>query len=171
MGIDLRPIETEHAVKSVSNEVTFIQDKANEEELMQTFRDLSEQVGRRLRKASLAGTTIQIKLRWSDFTTINRQTTRSSATNLDQEIYDSVIILFKENWPKGKPIRLIGVGVTGLGLPAHQLSLWDDEHQTEASLLKAVDDLRERYGKDIIKRARQMHKDNLKGEHQEEKTD
>jgi len=90
-GIDNRPIETEHDVKSVSNEITFSKDLTDEKELLQNFRKLSEQVARRLRKASLSGTTIQIKLRWSDFTTITRQTTLPSATNLDHDVYNHAV--------------------------------------------------------------------------------
>ena len=153
LGIDNRPIETEHDVKSISNEVTFAADLVDEEHLLSVFRDLSEQVGRRLRKASLAGNTVQIKLRWADFTTITRQTTLISATNLDQEIFETAAALFKDNWPKGRPVRLIGVGVTNLGPPIHQLGLWSDDHQKKARLVNAMDDLRERFGKDIIQRA------------------
>jgi len=87
LGIDHRAINLEHGVKSVSNEVTYAKDQNTEEVLLSTLRNLSEQVGRRLRKRDLAGSTIQIKLRWSDFTTITRQTTLPSPTNLDQEIF------------------------------------------------------------------------------------
>jgi DNA polymerase IV len=158
MGIDHRPIETDHEVKSISNEVTFPRDLVSERDLTQAFRKLSEQVGHRLRKASVAGTTIQVKLRWSDFTTITRQKTLPSATNLDQEIFETAISLFKENWYPGKPVRLIGVGVSGLGPPVHQLGLWEDDHQKEAKLLNAMDKLRERFGGDIIKRAHYLDK-------------
>ncbi len=123
-GIDDRPISMEHEVKSVSNEVTFVKDIRDATHLEQTLRQLSESVGRRLRKDSLAGTTVQIKLRWEDFTTITRQVTLSSATNLDQEIFENALTLFKQNWPYGKPVRLIGVGVSNLGPPMHQLELW-----------------------------------------------
>jgi DNA polymerase-4 len=155
-GIDHRPISMEHETKSVSNETTFARDIQDITHLEQTLRWLSESVGRRLRKASLAGTTVQIKLRWSDFTTITRQTTLASATNLDREIFDAARDLFRQNWPQGKPVRLIGVGVSNLGPPAHQLGLWEDEHQRQADLLNAVDELREKYGRDIIQRARRV---------------
>ena len=157
LGIDHRPIETEHEVKSVSNETTFAQDLTDEDTLLKALRHLSDQVGRRLRKASLAGTTIQIKLRWSDFTTITRQVTLPSTTNLDQDIYEAAAALFQQNWNKAKPVRLVGVGVTGLGEPIHQLSLWEDSHQKRASLVNTVDSLRDRFGKDIIKRADQLN--------------
>jgi len=158
MGIDNRPIKMEHETKSVSNEVTFSKNLLNEDQLLQTLRSLSEQVGHRLRKKSIAGSTIQIKLRWADFTTITRQTTITSPTNLDQEIFATASSLFKKNWPKGKPVRLVGVGVSNLGQPAHQLSLWDDDYQKEAKLINAVDELREKFGKNIIKRASHVNK-------------
>ena len=155
-GIDNRPIETEHEVKSISNEVTFARDLREETQLLQCFQSLSEQVGRRLRKASLAGSTVQIKLRWSDFTTITRQTTLPSPTNLDQEIYDTALALFKSNWSSRKPVRLIGIGVSSLGPPVHQLHLFEDHHQKEADLLNAVDELRSRFGRDIIQHAQTL---------------
>ena len=155
-GIDDRPISLEHEVKSVSNEVTFTRDLREAAQLEQTLRQLSESVGRRLRKDSLAGTTVQIKLRWADFTTITRQITLSSATNLDQEIFENALVLFKQNWPLGKPVRLIGVGVSNLGPPMHQLELWGDDHQKQARLLSVVDELRDRFGRDIIQRARRI---------------
>jgi len=155
-GIDKRPIEMEHDIKSVSNEVTFARDLTDKHDLLLVVRQLSEQVGRRLRRASLAGSTIQIKLRWSDFTTITRQTTLSSPTNLDHEIYDAAVLLFNKNRPAGKPVRLVGVGVSNLGAPIYQLSLWEDDHQKKASLVEAMDSLRERYGNDIILRADQL---------------
>jgi len=155
-GIDNRPIEMEHETKSISNEVTFAKDISDKEHLLETLRGLSEKVGGRLRKESLAGSTIQIKMRWADFSTITRQTTLLSVTNLDQEIYSAASALFHENWPKGKPVRLIGVGVSNLGPPVYQLNLWDDDHQKEENLLHAVDELRERFGRDIIKRAGQV---------------
>lgn len=162
LGIDDRPISTEHTAKSISNEITFSEDLRDEKHLLRHFMRLSEQVGRRLRKASLAGTTVQIKLRWSDFTTITRQKTLPSPSNLDHDIYQTAAALFKQNYTKGKPVRLIGVGVSKLSAPVYQLSLWDDGYQREHQLLSAVDTLRERYGKDIIKRAVSITEHNQK---------
>jgi DNA polymerase-4 len=158
LGIDNNPIVTEHEAKSISNEVTFSKDLSDEKELVKVIRELSEEVGRRMRNEMLAGSTIQIKLRWSDFTTITRQTTLPSSTNLDQVIYDTAARLFKENWPKGKPVRLIGVGVSNLGKPAHQLGLWDDDYQKQSNLINALDELKARYGGQIIKRGGQISK-------------
>jgi DNA polymerase-4 len=171
LGIDDRPISLEHDVKSISNEVTFARDLTDQQQLHGVLRRLSDQVGRRLRKADLAGATVQIKLRWADFTTITRQITLPSGTNIDQEIFDAAKALFTENWPRGKPVRLIGVGVSGLGPPVHQLQLWDDDHQKQASLLNAVDELRERFGRDIIQRAEYLKENQKKKKPEDESGD
>ena len=168
LGIDNRPVSAERDVKSISNEVTFAKDKHTETELKQTLRYLSEKVGMRLRKKDLGGSTIHIKLRWSDFTTITRQTTLPSRINLDQEIYHTALALFHEHWPKGKPVRLLGVGVSNLGSPSHQLSLWDDDFQKKTNLLNALDGLRERYGKDIITRANKFQNTDTEEENSED---
>ncbi|MFU8826350.1 MAG: DNA polymerase IV [Brevefilum sp.] len=164
LGIDDRPVGSERGVKSVSNEITFAQDLTDEKLILSHFRSLSDQVGRRLRKAALAGATVQIKLRWADFTTITRQKTLPSPTNLDNEIYTMAAELFGENWPRGKPVRLIGVGVSNLSPPFRQLSLWDDQHAREGKLLSAVDALRERYGREIIQRGHRMNEDDREDE-------
>jgi DNA polymerase-4 len=153
LGIDNRRLSMGHAAKSISNETTFAQDLTDEQSLFQYLRSLSEQVGRRLRKAGLAGTTVSIKLRWSNFTTITRQKSLPSPTNLDQEIYDTAVMLFKKNYPAGKPVRLIGVGVSNLCEPVLQLSLWDTPRLKEHDLLTAIDTLRAKYGREIIQRA------------------
>lgn len=164
LGIDDRPVGSERGVKSVSNEITFAQDLTDEKLILSHLRRLSDQVGRRLRKAALAGATVQIKLRWADFTTITRQKTLPSPTNLDKEIFETAAELFRENWPRGKPVRLIGVGVSNLSPPIRQLSLWDDDHQREGNLLSAIDALRERYGREIIQRGHRMNEDDREDE-------
>jgi hypothetical protein len=69
-NIDERPVETEHEAKSISQETTFAKDIDDGEALRQVLRRLSEQVGRRLRRKKLSGTTVKIKPRWADFTTV-----------------------------------------------------------------------------------------------------
>lgn len=158
-GIDFRPVLTEHEAKSISKEVTFSKDIADEAELKLTLRRLSDGVGRQARKAGLAGSTIKLKLRWTDFTTLSRQATLDSSTDLDGEIYLSAARLFDDVWVKGKPVRLIGVGLAGFAAPKRQIGLWDDregEKQT-AGLQSALDRLRDRYGEKTITRASDLH--------------
>ncbi len=153
-GIDNSPIYPESGdPKSVSNEMTFHDDQDDREGLLKILHGLSEKVGSRLRKAELAGSVVQIKIRYSDFSTYTRQTSMKECTNLDQEIFNEAQKLFLKHWQSGRPVRLLGVGVTNLDKPHRQLSLWDDQSNKKEDLTKAVDDLRERFGKDIIRRA------------------
>ena len=161
-GLDNTPVYPESGdPKSISNEITFHEDKDDEEELLIILRSLSEKVGSRLRKKELAGSVVQIKIRYSDFSTYTRQTSMGDCTNLDQDIYEKAENLFLKHWSRGRPVRLLGVGVTNLDKPHRQLSLWENDSGKRADLTRAVDDLRERFGKDIIKRA-----DTLKGKKQ-----
>ena len=146
------PIHTSHEVKSVSNETTFARDVDDMQILYETLHKFSESVGRRLRKKNLSGNTIKLKLRWQNFTTLTRQVTLPNPTNDDHEIYSSVKDLFNSTWKKGKPVRLLGVGVTNFENNPHQLSLWDTPDKKDSNLLTAVDSIRERYGKNTIMR-------------------
>jgi DNA polymerase-4 len=150
LGIDNSPIHTSHEVKSVSNETTFARDIDDRQALYETLHSLSESVGRRLRKKNLKGSTIKLKLRWQNFTTITRQASLPDPTNDDREIYATVKDLFNNAWEKGKPVRLLGVGVTQFDKPVKQLSLWNVPNKKDAGLFTAVDEVRNRFGKNSI---------------------
>jgi DNA polymerase IV len=153
LGVDDSPIHTSHEVKSVSNETTFEKDISDRQILYETLHSLSESVGRRLRKKNLQGNTIKLKLRWSDFTTLTRQSTLAEPTNNDQEIYNAIKALFNKTWINNRPVRLIGVGISHFEKPVKQLSLWDAPNKRDINLYIAVDDLHDRYGKNSIMRA------------------
>jgi len=154
-GIDNRPVTPDREAKSISHEVTFSSDVSDEDALARELLRQSEGVGRRLRRAELHAATIKLKLRWSDFTTLTRQTTLPTPTNLDQDIYQTALDLLHENWPRGKPVRLIGVGASNFGEPVVQLGLFDEVEidERQERLTDAVDDLRERFGRDAVTRA------------------
>lgn len=152
-GIDTSPVRSSSIFKSVSNETTFGKDKTDEKEILSSLRSLSDKVGYRLRQKNLAGTVIQLKLRYSNFDTISRQVMVNQPTNLDNEIFETGKKLFLENWNTTCPVRLIGIGVHNLTKPFTQLSLLDNLQPKKQELAKAVDHLKDRYGRDIIKRA------------------
>ncbi|MBP6086931.1 MAG: DNA polymerase IV [Pelolinea sp.] len=160
LGIDPSPVHSEREVKSVSNEVTFASDTVDGEALKRTLRALADKVGYRLRQAGLAGSVVQIKLRYSNFETLTRQTALPQPTDLDDEIYEAAEKLFEANITPARPVRLIGVGVSKLSPPYRQLSLWDDDQEEKEKLAGAIDQLKEKYGQDIIKRASMMKRSN-----------
>jgi len=157
LGIDNRPVENNENVKSISNERTFFDNLQKKNEIYSVIKDLSEKVGWRLRKRGLSGRTIRLKIRWPNFDTITRnfdtitrQFTLDQPTNLDSVIFSSVKDLLKKIWRDGKGVRLIGVGVSKLESNIHQLSLFCKDFEKEKMLLEAMDDLQERFGKEII---------------------
>jgi DNA polymerase-4 len=150
-GIDRRPIVTEHETKSVSQETTFSRDVRDDKSLENTLKELAAEVARNLRKSNLAGTTIKLKLRWPDFTTLTRQITLAQSTDRSEEITKVAIDLLRAVRKPGQAVRLIGVGVSGLGEPVRQLSLWDTRSEKTQQLDAAIEELRQRFGKDVIR--------------------
>jgi DNA polymerase-4 len=149
-GVDARPVITEHEIKSISQETTFARDVREDKVLETTLKELSAQVGKRLRKSNLAGTTVKLKIRWSDFTTLTRQTTLPTPTDVDNEIIKTALDLMKKVRSPGKAVRLIGVGVSGLGEPLRQLDLFDAGSEKERKLQATIDALQERFGEKAI---------------------
>ncbi len=150
-GLDRRPIVTEHETKSISQETTFARDVRDDRSLEQTLRELAAEVARNLNKEGLAGTTVKLKLRWPDFTTLTRQTTLPQRTDRAEEIAKAAIDLLRAVRKPGQAVRLIGVGVSGLGEPVRQLSLWDRRPEKSQELETAIEQLRQKFGKDVIR--------------------
>jgi DNA polymerase-4 len=155
-GIDNRPVETERETKSISQEVTFSRDVRDDKTLEKTIREQSAEVARQLRRNELAGSTIKLKLRWPDFTTLTRQTTLNHRTDQEEEIAEAALKLMKSVRKPNQYIRLIGVGVSGLGAPIRQLGLWDVDAGKSRKLQEAVDTLQEKYGKDVIHKGEEL---------------
>jgi DNA polymerase-4 len=149
-GIDSRPVVTERETKSISQEVTFSRDVRDDKVLEKTIREQSAEVARQLRKNELAGSTIKLKIRWPDFTTLTRQTTLNHRTDQEDEISEAALKLMRSVRKSNQYVRLIGVGVSGLGAPIRQLGLWDVDSEKSRRLQEAVDVLQEKFGRDVI---------------------
>jgi len=136
--------------KSVSHEHTFMEDTADPAALDGILVRLSEMVARRLRDHHLFARTVQIKLRYSDFSTFTRARTLDHSTQIDTELSAAARALFHGAWT-GKPIRLLGVYVQSLEASEGQTNLID-EPRTDGwrRALGAVDKIREKYGDDGI---------------------
>lgn len=156
-GRDDSPVNSEHEdPKSVSQEYTFERDESDEQALLLRLLWQSEQVGARLRRYGLKGNVVHLKLRRSDFLTITRQAHLPAAVNRESVIFEQVKKLFAAAWASERfPVRLIGLGVSGFDSDDGQLSFFTDANaEKEERLLKAVDAIRRKYGKDIIKRGK-----------------
>jgi DNA polymerase IV len=143
--------------KSISHEHTYNEDTAEVRQLEATLMRLSEMVGRRLREAGLNARTIQLKLRYKDFTTITRARSRPQPTQLDNEIFEEVRALFRKNWKQGTQVRLLGVQTSAFETQSEQMSLLESGEQKRwKSALAAVDHLRDRFGESSVSLASGM---------------
>ena len=137
--------------KSISHEHTFGEDTADAQQLESTLMRLSEMVGRRLREQGFHARTIQLKLRYKDFTTITRAHTLASATQLDGEIFEQVRELFRKNWRQNAEVRLLGVHVSHFAGEEAQIDLLDgNRHERWKQALSAADRLRDKYGESSV---------------------
>ena len=161
-GIDERPIVTERAAKSISQETTFERDISDRAALERTLRKQAAAIAHKLRRDELTGTTVKLKIRWPDFTTPTRQLTLPQPSDDEATIAEAALRLFAQIWPSGQPVRLIGV--SGLGAPPRQLGLWDApaaapspaeierQRRTEAALAA----IQGRFGAGMLRRARDL---------------
>ncbi|MFI5107725.1 MAG: DNA polymerase IV [Terriglobales bacterium] len=137
--------------KSISHEHTFNEDTANVEQLESTLARLSEMVCRRLREHGLYARTVQLKLRYKDFSTITRARSLPRATQLDGEILQPIRALFRTNWKPGTQVRLLGVHASSFEPAEGQLGLLDGgKHDRWQQALSAADRLRDKYGEDAV---------------------
>jgi DNA polymerase-4 len=164
-GQDDRPVETEREAKSISQETTFAKDVTDGTTLRRVMLDQSESVVASLRQAGLAARTVKLKLRWPPFETLTRQTTLPQPTDLAEEIFQSAWALFEKVWAEHrKPVRLIGIGVSGLQAPAKQLGLFETATTPKAEkVAEVVDQIRAKYGWEALKRAALVEKEKKQG--------
>jgi DNA polymerase-4 len=135
----------------MSHEHTFSVDTCDSQLLEATLLRLAEMVGRRLREAGLHARTVQLKLRYDDFTTLTRAHTLPRFTQLDTELFEAVRHLFRNAWECGRLIRLLGVHAASLGHTEGQLSLLEDDKQRRwRQALSAADHLRDKYGESAV---------------------
>ncbi|MGA3350502.1 MAG: DNA polymerase IV [Candidatus Sulfotelmatobacter sp.] len=145
------------AAKSISHEHTYNEDTSDVNQLEATLMRLSEMVGRRLREAGFHARTIQLKLRYQDFSTITRAHSLPAATQLDGEIFEQVRTLFRKNWKQGSQVRLLGVQTSSFETQPEQISLLENSRQKRwKDVLAATDKLRDRFGESSVSLAAGM---------------
>ncbi len=144
-------VGAESAPKSISHEHTYNEDTNDFQVLESTLARLSEMVGRRLRENGLHARTLQLKLRYSDFSTITRAHSLERPTQLDTEIFDQIRALFLKNWKAGARIRLLGVQSSSFEEVTTQLDLLDEgRHERWQQATAAADRLRDKYGDSAV---------------------
>jgi DNA polymerase-4 len=148
-GVDDREIQVTRVEKSVGHETTFAEDIADERELRRVLLDLSHRVGERLRHHHLAGRTIALKLRYSDFTTISRSHTITDPTDVSRRIYEEAAGVFAKIDRAGRAVRLIGVRVEQLEAAGGSGALWNEDEEWE-QLDGVTDSVNARFGSALL---------------------
>jgi DNA polymerase IV len=156
-GEDPRPVVPDRASKSISEERTYASDLRDSDGIEAELLERSEGVARALRRERLAGRTVRLKVRTGDFVTWTRTLTLPGATCLTEEIYAAARGLFRSRIRLGaKGARLLGVAVANLEpAGAGQRDLFADPGLERSALVaRASDALSERYGAEVVTRAR-----------------
>jgi len=152
-GIDDRPIAPAgEPAKSLGHERTLGQDLVDPAEISRLVERLAERTGRELRREGLQGRVIAVKLRYADFTTVGRQRRLDQPTDDHREIARVAATLVEGLLAQRRaPVRLLGVRVATLGPAAIQLTLFGDDRLRRRELNRALDQLAERYGTDLVR--------------------
>jgi len=142
-GYDDRQIITDWDAKSMGVSETFLEDISDYDELRGMLRTLSRNLSKRLCKNNKAGLLLSIRIRYYDFTNIDRSVRLHEPIWKADDIYVQALSLFNSNWEEN-PVRLLGISVSdfaGESVMASQLSLFDESvsHREETiSVLKEL---------------------------------
>ena len=150
-GLHSSEVAQYHEAKSISSENTFDENKTDLIFLMGELVRLTEKICFELRQDKKVAGCIAVKIRYPDFETNSRQTTIPFSC-ADDEIIPVVKELFHKLYKKGQSIRLLGVRLSELTNDAVQTNLFENAER-KSDLYKAIDDVKNRYGKLKIKRA------------------
>ena len=158
LGHDDRPVAPFAPPKSMGAEETFERDHRDVERLCATLRGQAERVARELRAEGYAGRTVQLKLRFADFSTLTRRHT-AEPTQDGLRIYQEARALL-ERIQLEQPVRLIGLSVSELGRAGEgQLSLLGPDAARRERLSLALDRLTGRFGEASIRPASLLGRD------------
>ena len=169
-GYDMSPVAKigeKPEIKSIGNSTTTPRDIKDEDDANIIFYMLCECVAERLRKKGFVAKTVQISLRDKELFSFERQSKLEIPTSATAEIHRAAMELLHKNYSFSRPLRSVGIRAADL-VPADcslQLSMFDDFRYRERTerLERAVDDIRRKYGRDMISRAITLSDKSLMG--------
>src|SRR6266550_1500307 len=164
-GIDPAPVESRDVPQSLSRDETFPRDLSDDDSLATELLRLADRASADLREAGLVARTVSVKLRDADFTTRQASRTLPLPVQSDRVVYAVAReLLEKLRAARRVPARLVGVSLSQL-LPMDaktQLSLFEraqdigPETDRDRAIARAMDELRERFGPDALRRGRSL---------------
>ena len=150
-GEDTRVVEPDQEIKSISNEITLDTDVSDLRALEKILFRLATKVSDRLKSHAIGGWTVQLKLKTPDFKGLTRARRLGDPTALADRIFRTGLDLLTRECD-GRRFRLIGIGVSDL-VPidfCDPPDLVDEGAGRRAQAEAAIDDLRRRFGADIV---------------------
>ncbi len=157
MGIDERDVEPEREVKSIGHEQTFMKDILNPDQAKKEILSLSNTIALRMRREEIRGSTVSLKVKYSDFTQITRAVTLPEPTDDSMEIYSTSCGLLKKTAVGKRPVRLLGISLSRLSSPEgeKQLFLFDRDkgYRKRKDLNTALDSICDKFGEKSIRPA------------------
>jgi len=145
--------------KGYGNSVTTPKDVVTTEQAHQVLLSLCETVAARMRKDGKSGGCISIHIRTNDFSHASHQAVLLGATNITGEIFEAACRVFDELWDRATPLRQLGVQMTRLSTEPYQQydlfsELTPERYERKIRLDETVDALRDKFGEEIIRRAK-----------------
>ena len=145
--------------KGYGNSVTTPKDIVTKEQAHQVLLSLCETVAARMRKDDKCGGCISVHIRTNDFSHASHQAVLTGATNITGEIFEAACRVFDELWDRVTPLRQLGVQMTRLSAePYQQYDLFSgmspERYERKLKLDETVDALRDKFGEEIIRRAK-----------------
>lgn len=159
-GIDNSPVNFQkEKPKGIGNSITLPVDYTKRYELDKILLKLTEQVTYRLRKEKMIANVVNVQIKDKDFKVISHQRKIEIPTSSTKIIYKEVQKLMDEMYLNGTKVRLVGVRVDNLiEEEEKQISLFEDEqNKKQQKLDSAVDKIKDKYGYNVIKRAREIN--------------
>jgi DNA polymerase-4 len=153
-GIHTGEVTGYHEAKSISTENTFQENTADIKFLLAELVRMTEKVAYELRQDQKLTGCLAVKIRYGDFSTFSKQLA-IDYTFRDDELITIAKELFKKLHKAGTPVRLLGVRLSELTNHAIQSSLFDDVGKKN-ELYKAIDGVKNKYGKSLLKKARNV---------------
>lgn len=156
-GIDYSIVENERTeLKGIGNSITLPKDIEKLDEIKEKLLELSEIVGQRLRLDKKYAYVVTLYIKYANFKHFTHQKKLKNPINTDDEIYKNAIILLGKI--ELEPIRSLGIRLTALTTDkTEQISLFDTtiekNSKNDENLQYTIDNLKTKYGKNIIKRA------------------
>ena len=145
----IMPFGYESKARSIGHSTTLDYDISAPADIARRVLELSDMVGRRMRREGLSGRTISVVFRYSDFHTFSRQKKISASTDDTRVIYSQAMAIIG-NTPLSKPLRLLGVSVSGLERNQEDFFLFEEDARKK-KLSRALDSINGRFGEGVLK--------------------